>query len=557
MSIQAGNSKNILFNTFNVALFRVDLNKHLVKINSNLEGLYKEKYNIILSFDEAIQYIAYEDRKMVLAFYKNIKELNEKEYDIQYRIRQHDSIVWIKVSNVLVRDEDNNVVAINGVMYNYSEVKEKDQKIEYMNYYDTATGLFNKRYLKQYLAKFIRKHKDTNAMIMFIDMDNFKYINDTFGHDYGDILLKKIADKIEENINYDHILTRFGGDEFVIVLPGNIDRDEVRSFSGRMIELFNTPVSVGKETIIVSASIGVAIYPFDGSDYRELLKNADAALNKAKNTGKNKFQVFDKTLSGDLRRKYEIEVNLSEAIRDKELYVEFQPKIALENSKVTGFEALLRWNSRKLGKVSPAEFIPVAEHSRLIIPIGKFVIEETFIKCRKLLDLGFDNFNIALNLSEIQLRNNEIVDDFINVSHKYNVQPKFIEIEITESMLMKSIDRNIDILTQLKDAGFIIVLDDFGTGYSSLNYLTKLPIDILKIDKSFVDGVMKSSKNRCIVEKIIDLSHNLGIEVIAEGVELEAQAKYLKSIFCDYIQGYYYSRPLSFNDAVKMISAKI
>lgn len=554
MDIKAGNSNNILFKTFNVALFEIDIRKKLVKINNCFEDFGKENFNIILSYEDAAKYIAYEDRKMVKTFYENINNLNDKKCDLQYRIRQHNNIVWVKSSNVLIRDEDNNVIYVNGFICNYSEEKEKDKKIMYMNYYDTATGLFNKRYLKQYLAKFIRNKKKTNAMVMFIDMDNFKYINDTFGHDYGDLLLKRISRKIEDNISYDHILTRFGGDEFVIVVPGEINLKQVQSFCGRMIELFNTPVNVGKETIIVSASIGVAIYPYDGDDYRELLKNADAALSKAKNSGKNKFQVFDKTLYGDLRRKYEIELNLSAAIKNNELYVEFQPKIALNSNEVTGFEALLRWNSRKLGIVSPAEFIPVAEHCRLIIPVGRFVIEETFRKCRKMLDFGFDKFNIALNLSEIQLRNSEIVDEFISLAGKYDVKPKYIEIEITESMLMKSIERNIDILTQLKDAGFKIVLDDFGTGYSSLNYLTKLPIDILKIDKSFVDGVMNNDKNRCIVEKIIDLSHNLGIEVIAEGVELEAQAKYLKSIFCDYIQGYYYSRPLSFDDAVAMIS---
>ena len=292
-------------------------------------------------------------------------------------------------------------------------------------------------------------------------------------------------------------------------------------------------------------------------DFNELLKNSDTAMYRAKSNGKDEIEFFDSSISNELNRIYDIEKGLRTAIQDNEFYVVFQPKVVLEDSRVNGFEALLRWNSKTLGLVGPVEFIPIAESTRMIIPIGKFVLEEVFKEVKNLLDEGYDDFKIAVNFSEVQFRNGDIVSDFNEFIKKYNVPPKYIEVEITESMLMKTCEDNIMKLNEIKKLGLSVALDDFGTGYSSLNYLTKMPIDVLKIDRSFVIDILTNPKSKCIVEMIIQLSHDLGINVVAEGVEEVEQVEYLKGIFCDVVQGYYFSKPELFTKVKTLLGKQL
>lgn len=269
---------------------------------------------------------------------------------------------------------------------------------------------------------------------------------------------------------------------------------------------------------------------------------------------KNKWEMFNSNISREINRIYSIQRGLRTALDNDEMFVVFQPKVRLMDNEIDGFEALLRWNSTEIGLVSPSEFIPIAESTRLIIPIGKFVLREVFIKIKYLLLEGYDNFKIAVNLSEIQLREGDLLEYFKLLIEEFNISPKYIEFEITESMIMKSVDRNIDYLMQIKNLGSSIALDDFGTGYSSLNHLTKLPIDVLKIDRSFVIDMTQNEKSRYIVEKIIQLSHKLGITVVAEGVEEKEQVDCLKKLECDTVQGYYYSKPENFENVINMLS---
>lgn len=509
-----------------------------------------------MSFDNFMHLVVEEDKDKLRSIYKSLEKLEKIDSGIEFRIKSNNEIFWLKFSLNINHSVDADRNNIFGVLSDNSELKEKENKIIYMDYYDTATSLYNKKYLKKCIVEYIEQNENTTAGIIFVDLDNFKYINDTFGHDYGDDLLKNVAKELKKVINKNNLLSRFGGDEFVVFLPEINNILEVEKLAERIMRMFNdNHMRVSDDMMPLTASMGLALYPSDGSDYKVLLRNADAALNRAKNSGKNRYQIFNNEIYNEMKREYEIEKELTKALERNELYVEFQPKVGLCEKRIIGFEALIRWDSAKLGKVSPVEFIPVAEYSRLIVPIGRFVIEETVKKCYELLQHGYDDFNIALNLSEIQLRDSEIVNDFINITNTYGVSPKYVEIEITESLLMKSIDKNIEILVKLKELGFSIVLDDFGTGYSSLNYLTRLPIDVLKIDRSFVNDILESTKSRCIVEKIIELSHNLGIKVVAEGVEEKDQVEYLRSILCDFVQGYYYSKPISFQKAVALMDS--
>ena len=357
--------------------------------------------------------------------------------------------------------------------------------------------------------------------------------------------------------NFNELLCRFGGDEFIIFIPYISDFKNIKEVVKKITEILKSPYSINNNDVFASASIGVAVFPDDGEEFEVLLKNADSAMYVAKSNGKNQWAMFNRNISKEINRIYSIQRGLRTALENNEMFVVFQPKVRLTDDEINGFEALLRWNSLEIGSVSPSEFIPVAESTRLIIPIGKFVLREVFIKIKYLLSEGYDNFKIAVNLSEIQLREGDLLEYLNLLSEEYGVSPKYIEIEITESMIMKSVDRNIDYLLQIKELGASIALDDFGTGYSSLNHLTKLPIDVLKIDRSFVIDMIENDKSRYIVEKIIQLSHKLGITVVAEGVEEKEQVDYLRSIECDTVQGYYYSKPDNFENIITMLSKYI
>ncbi|SFD33020.1 putative bifunctional diguanylate cyclase/phosphodiesterase [Clostridium uliginosum] len=424
---------------------------------------------------------------------------------------------------------------------------------------DRITELPNMQYFKDVIVEFLNNcgEKKIQCAMIMLNLDNFKYINESFGHEFGDLSLKEVANKILSIVGEENLVCRYSGDTFIIFNPDIEDLKQVINLCNSLVKDFSKPIIIEKKEIYLTSSIGIAVYPYNGMDFETLLKNSDAAMYVAKSNGKNEYNFFDDSISLELNRMYTIQKGLRTALQHNEMYVVFQPKVTLHDSLVRSFEALVRWRSEEFGFVSPAEFIPIAENTKMIIPIGSFVLEEVFRKIRKLINDGYENFKIAVNLSEMQLRQDVVILDFKRLIKKYKIPPKYIQVEITESMLMKSFDKNVKILEQIKELGISIALDDFGTGYSSLNYLTKLPIDALKIDRSFVTDLENNFKSKCIIENIIKLSHQLGIEVIAEGVEYKHQVEYLESIFCDVVQGYYFSKPESFEKIKYMIGKNI
>ncbi|MFR2890539.1 MAG: putative bifunctional diguanylate cyclase/phosphodiesterase, partial [Clostridium butyricum] len=311
------------------------------------------------------------------------------------------------------------------------------------------------------------------------------------------------------------------------------------------------------EDIYLTISMGIALVPKNGIQYDFLLKNADIAMYEAKMNGKNKFKFFSDEMGKKVIKEYTLQKELRTSLEKNEIYVMFQPKVLLEDYTVCGFEALARWKNEKFGEVSPVKFIPLAEESKMIVPIGTFVLEEVCKKIRYLSSNGYSNFKIAVNLSEVQFQEEIVVSDLKRLIKKYHISTRHLEVEITESMFMKSFESNLKVLEEIKKMGITIALDDFGTGYSSLSYLTKLPIDVLKIDRSFIIDLCLNPKEKCMVENIVRLSHQLGIEVVAEGVEEEEQAEYLKAISCDFVQGYYFSNPKSFDEILNIIGKKL
>ncbi|EEH98432.1 MULTISPECIES: putative bifunctional diguanylate cyclase/phosphodiesterase [Clostridium] len=546
------NSKESFIKSIKGLFISVNKEEDLIMLYGNNKEItgYKEDF-IIMTFDEFRSYFRQDYFDILNDGIKNNLE------EIEVKITNILGVdIWISVKGQARKSNKGEFLGFEGYVHNITKEKEAHLKLEYISYYDELTGLNNRKQFKNIIEKELEKHivSESRGALIIIDIDNFKFINDSYGHKCGDILLEKFSEDLKKIFNDDQLLCRFGGDEFLIFISSISYLNEINTTVRKIMDILKNPYDINGHKIYSSTSIGVSVFPDDGEDFEVLLKNADAAMYIAKSNGKNQWQMFNNNISREINRIYSIQRGLRTALDNDEMFVVFQPKVRLTDDEVNGFEALLRWKSNEIGFVSPGEFIPVAENTRLIIPIGKFVLREVFAKVKYLLSEGYDNFKIAVNLSEIQLRDGNLLEYFNSLIEEFNVSPKYIEVEITESMIMKSVDKNIECLLQIKELGASIALDDFGTGYSSLNHLTKLPIDVLKIDRSFVIDMAENDKSRYIVENIIQLSHKLGMTVVAEGVEEKEQVDYLRSIECDTVQGFYYSKPEYFENIISMLS---
>lgn len=546
------NSKESFIKSIKGLFISVNKEEDLIILYGNNKEItgYKEDF-IIMTFDEFRSYFRQDYFDILNDGIKNNLE------EIEVKITNNLGVdIWISVKGQARKSNKGEFLGFEGYVHNITKEKEAHLKLEYISYYDELTGLNNRKQFKNIIEKELEKHivSESRGALIIIDIDNFKFINDSYGHKCGDILLEKFSEDLKKIFNDDQLLCRFGGDEFLIFISSISYLNEINTTVRKIMDILKNPYDINGHKIYSSTSIGVSVFPDDGEDFEVLLKNADAAMYIAKSNGKNQWQMFNNNISREINRIYSIQRGLRTALDNDEMFVVFQPKVRLTDDEVNGFEALLRWKSNEIGFVSPGEFIPVAENTRLIIPIGKFVLREVFAKVKYLLSEGYDNFKIAVNLSEIQLRDGNLLEYFNSLTEEFNVSPKYIEVEITESMIMKSVDKNIECLLQIKELGASIALDDFGTGYSSLNHLTKLPIDVLKIDRSFVIDMAENDKSRYIVENIIQLSHKLGMTVVAEGVEEKEQVDYLRSIECDTVQGFYYSKPEYFENIISMLS---
>ncbi|MBV7274630.1 EAL domain-containing protein [Clostridium sp. PL3] len=433
-------------------------------------------------------------------------------------------------------------------------LKLSEKKYKHLAYYDNLTVLPNRTSFVDKLNQSICKYNETGekGAVLFIDLDNFKRINDTLGHDYGDKLLKKAASKLIASVNRDNFVYRIGGDEFLILLVNIENKDNVVQACRKILKAFKTPFKIDEKKIFTTVSIGVSLYPDDGLDCNLLLKNADTAMYKAKDLGKNRYEFYDTKMFDEISKKSEIEKGLRAALNEGGFQLYYQPQIDCKTRKIKGMEALLRWQSEDYGLVSPAEFIPVAEETSLIIPIGYWVLKTACYQGKKWIDAGYNLGTMSINVSIIQLQHSNFINAVKRTLAKSNFPPNLLEIEITESVLMQSVDSNIKILNELKALGVSIALDDFGTGYSSLNYLKILPINNLKIDKSFIDSIHTSTRDRDVIDGMIQLANKMNLNVIAEGVEWQEQFDILHSLNCQLIQGYFFSKPIPADKVEKL-----
>jgi diguanylate cyclase (GGDEF)-like protein/PAS domain S-box-containing protein len=428
------------------------------------------------------------------------------------------------------------------------------KEAEYLAFHDTLTGLPN----RAHLASRLQSEMDLAAAgtgsgaVFFIDLDDLKTVNDNFGHSFGDEIIISAGRRVVESVRQDAFVSRIGGDEFVVILP----KENSRSAAGvatALIETLSQEYEASGERLHLSASIGIAFYPSDGSNVDDILKKADSAMYSAKAAGKNCWRIYETALGEESYSRMLLTNSLRRALEKNELTLHFQPQLELAHQKIVGFEALLRWNSAEHGQVSPSRFIPLAEHSGLIRPIGHFVIREACRFARKLADAGRSDLRIAVNISPRQLAAENFVETVQHAILFMNISPQQLEIEVTESVLIESMEDSISKLKTLRELGIHLALDDFGTGYSSLTYLRQLPVDTLKIDKSFVDEILQDRSQEKFVRFIIDMAHSLDLYVLAEGVETETQQDRLRVLGCDRIQGYVFSRPVPGDEALKLI----
>lgn len=436
------------------------------------------------------------------------------------------------------------------------ELKKNYAHIEQLAYHDGLTGLYNRVAFMKYAYKIFHDASvgASKHAIFFIDLDNFKNINDTLGHDYGDLLLKDVSDRMLSCIASDDILARNGGDEFLILKNRFDTVDDLENFASQLVNVVHHPFILNDETAVVSMSVGIAVFPNNGLTVSELIKNADIAMYNAKNSGKNSYRFFDSYMEDDVNRKNDLADILSHVIDKNEIYLQYQPQVNVESGQVTGYEALMRIESELVGFISPAEFIPIAEETGIINILGEWALIEACNFNQVLIKSGFGPLRVSVNVSTTQLKDDHLIDIIKSIPEKTGMDLKHLEIEITESVLMNSFEHNLKLINQMKELGCSIALDDFGTGYSSFNYLTQIPIDTLKIDKSFIDGICSNEKDRCIADSIIDLAHKMDISVVAEGVEDNEQLQILKNQFCDTLQGYLFSKPLNSTDFIELLS---
>jgi diguanylate cyclase (GGDEF)-like protein len=428
--------------------------------------------------------------------------------------------------------------------------------LRYQSLHDSLTGLPNRDFFYQKLSLFIQKTEQNNQQIaiLFIDLDRFKNINDTLNHNIGDQLLQSFTNRLITTLDKNIFISRWGGDEFTLITPNFQSREEIEAIAKQIKNSFQEPFLIENHTLYVSASIGISIYPQNAQNEDILIKKADAALYKAKELGRNNYQFYITQVNSDASFNFKLENSLYKALENNQLFLCYQPQINVKTGKIHGLEALLRWEHPELGLISPAKFIPLAEETGLILSIGKWVLETVCHQNKTWQNEGLPPLKIAVNLSALQFQENNFIDIILKILEKTTLAPQFLELEITEGLLMQDVESANQIIRSLLAKGVTFSLDDFGTGYSSLGYLKKFPFHTIKIDKSFIKDLQDNKRDFALISAIITIARGFDMIVIAEGVETEQQLKVLRSLDCEIVQGWLFSKPLNTEQIPDFIS---
>ncbi|WP_428604414.1 EAL domain-containing protein [Sedimenticola sp.] len=451
---------------------------------------------------------------------------------------------WLSIN--AIRNHKGEITKLAAILSDITDRKKSEEQIKNLAYYDVLTGLPNRRLFHDRLKVAIANAHRHNHLLgmVFIDLDLFKRINDTLGHSTGDQLLVEVAQRIQNEMREGDTAARMGGDEFTLLLQEIDDADAAVAMVHRVINAISRPITLANNTLYITASIGISIYPYDGNNSETLIRNADTAMYRAKDDGRNSYQLYTATMNATSLEHLAMESNLRKAIKDQEFTLHYQAKVMAGSGKVTGVEALIRWQHAELGYISPALFIPLAENIGIIPELGDWVMQTAINQCREWIQMGMDGFRIAVNVSARQLIQSNFSEQVIAMLNAAEVAPHYLELELTESALMERPDDVVPMLTALKSRGVHISVDDFGTGYSNFGYLKRLPINKLKIDLSFIRDVPTNQDDSELVSAMIAMAHKLSLSVVAEGVENRQQVEFLKRHQCDELQGYFITRPM-------------
>jgi diguanylate cyclase (GGDEF)-like protein/PAS domain S-box-containing protein len=473
---------------------------------------------------------------------------NKKAYKSEATVKLKHRITTIEYNATPIVALDGGFSGVVLVFQDITERHEMENKLNFMAQYDALTGLGNRNLFADSLRRAMERTDTTLTpfSLLFIDLDRFKQVNDTLGHDVGDMLLKDVTARLRDCAREQDTICRLGGDEFTIMLEGSNIKRAAQRVAEKVIYALSSVFEIDGHDVFIGASIGIVIYPESADNVSELIKNADISMYQAKHLGRNRFQFFCPSLKQEVEEALSLELNLRQALTNGEFELFYQPKLSLPEHRIVGLEALIRWRTAEGEFISPGDFIPLAEETGLIKPIGEWVLEQACADAKAwddIFNLGQD-FSIGVNFSVKQLNDGQVIDVLKRILHMTQVSPALIELEITESVVMENTAQMVELLKEIHEMGLLIALDDFGTGYSSMNYLTQLPLHVLKIDRSFVDGIGKGSQQRAIVNAIISLAESLSLKVVAEGVETVEQLEFLTQRNCSFVQGFYFSRPL-------------
>ena len=476
--------------------------------------------------------------------------------DFEYQILDDNGQTrWFLVNGQPVFDELGQFTGYRGTGSDITERKLTEQRVHHVAQHDTLTGLPNRSLLQDRLSQAVAyaSRSGNPVWVMLIDLDRFKFVNDSMGHKAGDVLLMTVAARLRSSLRDADTVARLSGDEFVVIVSERGDQQLTPEIVQRVMNSVAQPVMLGTKEFFVTCSIGVAVYPSESTAADTLIEHADIAMYRAKKLGRNNFQFYTPAMNEESMERVRIESALRNAVERGEFVLYYQPQLDLKTGKVCGMEALIRWQHPELGMVPPSRFISIAEETGMIVAIGAWVLRTACAQNKAWQDAGFDKLRVAVNLSARQFGAPDLIENLARVLSETGLEPKYLEIELTESLFMSDITPAVDLLHRMKALGVNLSIDDFGTGYSSLSYLSRFPIDVLKIDRSFVADITRDANDEAIVTSIIALAHNLKLAVIAEGVETAEQLDYLRRHGCDEMQGYYFSKPLAAHEFEQLL----
>ncbi len=542
-----------IYRNLSEGILITDVHKKIISVNPTFEMVTGYKVEEVVGNSPAIIQSGLHDKTFYKQMWDSIREHDVWEGEIWNR-RKTGEVYPEWISIFAIRNEQGNITNYCGVFTDLSDRKTIENELKKQQLQDHLTEISNRHsFIERMNVLLDSSEKHSRHAVFFLNLDRFKQVNETLGHLTGDQLLVEVANRIKSLLKNKDILARYGGDEFVFTLTNIRTPREAALFANAVIKKIEEPIIIDNNELFVSTSVGISIYPEDGTTVEQLVMRADKAMAYSKENDRTGFSFYFDELKTDANRVLLLDQELRKAIDQKEFEVYYQPKVDLHTLQIVGVEALVRWKSEKLGNVSPNEFIAYAEETGLIIPLSEIIFEKAFEDYAAIAREGYSHITIAINVSSIHFSQQNFLESIKKILERNNTSAHHFEIEVTERTVMNSSSETISKLVRLKQLGFKLSIDDFGTGYSSLSYLVRFPLDVLKIDRSFIQHITSLDEKQAIVDAIIQMSHRLKMKVVAEGVESGQQAALLQQMGCDYVQGYYYSKPIPLGELLELL----